>query len=157
MYTLMCSGCGKKLLSYEKNAEKRYGSPVKTCKKCGQMYADPRYCEIAVDGIQPSSMSVGGNVLVLALGAFILYRGIVLFGRTQLGVPKEMQFLMPAALAVVGLILVIKSIADIILIKTGLKAKKLERLKNESEDRLRDRSYAETLRQLGYNVPDKYL
>ena len=44
-----------------------------------------------------------------------------------------------------------------ILIKTGLKAKKLERLKNESEDRLRDRSYAETLRQLGYNVPDKYL
>jgi len=64
---------------------------------------------------------------------------------------------MPTALAVVGLIFVIKSIADIILIKTGLKAKKLERLKNESEDRLRDRSYAETLRQLGYNVPDKYL
>lgn len=41
--------------------------------------------------------------------------------------------------------------------KSGRKARKYEKLKRESEERLSDRRYAYMLQSLGYEVPEKYL
>ena len=74
-----------------------------------------------------------------------------------LGAPDNIQWLMPTTITLAGIIMVIGSIIEIILILTGAKQKRFDKLKRESEDRLNDKSYAYILSDLGYNVPDKYL
>ena len=61
-----------------------------------------------------------------------------------------MQWFMPAVFIIIGAVCVIGGIGEIIFIKTGGKARKFERLRIESEERLRDNGYAELLRDLGY-------
>ena len=49
------------------------------------------------------------------------------------------------------------AIYQIIIILTGIKRKKFEKLRQESEERLQDYNYAKTLVSLGYSVPEEYL
>lgn len=76
----------------------------------------------------------------------------------QLGLPDEMQWLMPAVIFVVGAVLIIGGIVEIIGIKTGLKAKRFEKMMQQSKDRLKDSQYTSQLRSLGYNIDiDQFL
>lgn len=75
----------------------------------------------------------------------------------QIGTPEEIQWLLPAIFTITGVIIVIVCIVDIIAIKSGRKVLKYEKLMKESEERLRDKSYAYILQGLGYKVPEKYL
>lgn len=150
MTNLICSGCGKKLLSYDKNGFRRYKSPVRKCKKCGKLYADPRCHEIAIEGVPDNVFSVKSYFFLIIFGVLVAWRGLYMFKRIQLGVPDEMQWFMPTVFLIMGAVCVIGGIAEIIFIKTGGKARKYERLRIESEERLRNNSYAELLRELGY-------
>ena len=80
-----------------------------------------------------------------------------MFGVHQIGTPDELQWLLPSFFTLIGVVIVIGSIVEIIAIKSGLKAKKYEKLKKESEERLSDKSYVYILQDLGYKVPEKYL
>lgn len=73
-------------------------------------------------------------------------------GMRQLGLPDEMQWLMPALIFIVGFILIIGGLVEIIGIKTGLKAKRFEKMLQQSKDRLKDSQYASQLRSFGYNI-----
>lgn len=150
MIDLKCSGCGKKLLSYDKRGFRQYKSPLKKCKKCGKLYADPRCHEIAIEGIPDDVFSVKSNIFLMIFGALVVWRGLYLLNKVQLGVPDEMQFFMPVVFIIVGAVCIIGGIVEIISIKTGRKARKFERLRIESEERLRDNSYRELLREVGY-------
>ncbi len=150
MTDLKCSGCGKKLLTYDNYGFKRYKSPLKKCKKCGKMYIDPRCHEIAIEGMPSDEFSVTSYLFLIIFGGLIVWRGVYLFKRIQIGVPDEMQWFMPAVFIIMGAVCVIGGIGEIIFIKTGGKTRKFERLRIESEERLRDNSYAELLRDLGY-------
>ena len=154
---IRCKNCGKKLLSYDGTTSTRYESPVKTCKKCGTRYADPRCREMAIEGIPWDTFHIWPNVVFIIIGALILYRGIHLFGVHQIGTPDELQWLLPSFFTLIGVVIVIGSIVDIIAIKSGLKEKKYEKLRKESEERLSDKSYVYILQDLGYKVPEKYL
>lgn len=154
---LRCKNCGKKLLTYSQASIQRYKSPVKSCKKCGTRYADPRCHEIAVEGIPPDTFSISSYVIIMIIGALILYRGIHLFGTYQLGVPDETQWLLPFLFVISGVIMAVAGIVEIILIKTGRKAVKYDKLRAESENRLRDKNYVYILQDLGYKIPEKYL
>lgn len=145
MNTLNCSGCGKKLLSYEKWS-RQYKSPLKKCPKCGKMYADPRCHELAIEGIPNDVFSVKSNLILMIFGALVVWRGVYLIN--WLG--SENDDFMPIVFIIVGAICIIGGIAEIVSIKTGRKARKFERLRMESEERLRDNSYAEQLREVGY-------
>ncbi|MDE6750465.1 MAG: hypothetical protein K2K21_15615 [Lachnospiraceae bacterium] len=154
---IRCKNCGKKLLKYEKSSTRKYKSPVKKCKKCGTKYADPRCHEIALEGIPEDTFNIPIYVIMVIIGALILYRGIHLFGVHQLGVPDAIQWLLPAFFSIIGVAMLIGSIVEIIAIKSGIKAKKYEKLRKESEERLSDKSYVYILQDLGYKVPEKYL
>ena len=154
---IRCKNCGKKLLKYEKRSTRKYKSPVKKCKKCGTRYADPRCCEMAIEGIPEDTFYIPSYVIFMIIGALILYRGIHLFSVHQIGTPDEIQWLLPSFFTLIGIVIVIGSIVEIIAIKSGLKAKKYEKLKKESEERLSDKSYVYILQDLGYKVPEKYL
>lgn len=154
---IRCKNCGKKLLTYDQASTRRYKSPVKNCKKCGTRYADPRCHEIAIEGIPKDTFSIPSYVVMMIIGALILYRGIYLFGIHQIGVSDSFQWFLPAAFTILGAAMVIGSIVEIISIKSGRKALKYEKLRKESEERLSDKSYAYILQSLGYQVPEKYL
>lgn len=156
-YEIKCEGCGKKLLTYSKGHFRRYKSPVKACKKCGRRYADPRCHEIAIEDIPSDTFSIPSYLILTLIGAFILYRGIRLSGMHQLGAPDAMQWMMPTVFCVLGFIMTVGGIVEIIVIVTGIKAGRFDRLKAESEKRLEDKSYVYTLQQLGYIIPEKYL
>lgn len=156
-YEIRCRNCKKKLLTYSSSSYRKYKSPVKKCKKCGTVYADPRCHEIAIEGIPGDTFSVPSYMVMLVIGALICWRGIYLFGVRQLSVPDAVQWLLPALFTVSGAVMAIAAVAEIITIRTGIKGKRFDRLRRESEARLGDKNYAYLLRDLGYQVPEKYL
>lgn len=151
-----CPECGRKFFYYD-SRQRYYGSPVRTCKKCNSQYLDLRYHEIAVDGIPESELSRKPMIILMIFGALILYRGIYLTGYRQLGMGDYGQWIMPVLFIIMGIVMITVGIIEIIMISTGRKMMKYERLKRESEERMSDRSYAWTLKQEGYNVPEQYL
>lgn len=150
-----CPSCGKKLFSYEPRIRK-YGSLIKECRKCGSEYIDPRYYELALNGIPDDEYKVFPYVFMIIFGGLVIWRGLRLFGMRQLGVPNELQLLLPSVLLIMGVVFVIWAIAGIIMLKTGLHKKKIERLLSESQERLKDSNYVSRLRSLGLKLDDEY-
>ncbi len=148
-----CPSCGKKLFTYEYRIRK-YGSPVKECKKCGSEYVDPRFYELAIDGIPEDEYKLYPYIFMIVIGGLIVWRALHLFGMRQLGVPGYIQWLMPTALLIMGSVFIIGAIVSIILTLTGLHKKKMDRLLEESEERIRDYAYIKKLKKLGYKIPD---
>lgn len=154
MRTIYCSNCKKKLVSYDNTNVKKYESPLKKCPKCGELYIDPRCHELAAEGIPSVEFSIVSYVILSIVGALIVWRGVSLLDYVQLGMPEEVQWIMPAVLIVMGAILVLGGIVEILLIKTGRKARKFDRMYEESEERLRNAGYVRLLREHGYYVPE---
>ena len=150
-----CPSCGKKLFTYEVRAVK-YESPLKECKKCNAKYLDPRCKELAITGIPKSEFGMMQYALILVIGVLIGWRGYHMLGMRQLGVASEIQWVLPVCFMLIGAGLIIGAICSMISIKTGLKAKKFDRLYEESRDRMRDMSYVYTLQKLGYDVPEEF-
>lgn len=147
--------CGKEALTGYLERQWSYGSPVKQCKKCGLTYLDKRFHEIEIEGFEPDALSVkrSGFAILMGLaavigGALFIAGEIYMSGYYHTGA---------VVLAFLGIVLIAWGIMDIIKIITGLKAKKLEKLRLESAARLSDKNYARLLAEQGYNVPQKYL
>lgn len=155
--TIKCQNCGKRLITYIDNRTRKYKSPIVECKSCGTKCLDPRCHEIAVEGLPKDLFSVWSYVIMFVVGALILLRGLYLFGVRQLGTPNAIQWLLPTAFTIMGMIFAIGGVVEVIAIVTGLKKKKYDKLARESEERMRDMNYAYTLSKLGYRVPEKYL
>ncbi len=151
-----CPSCGKKLFSYEMR-ERRYGSPLKKCNTCETEYIDPRFFEPALSGIPEDEFKMTPYLIMLAFGAFILWRGIHLTSVRQLGTPSGLQWLMPAVLILFGIALLAGGVYEIFTIKTGLKQKKFDKIMTESKNRIGAPSYVYKLWQLGYPVPESYV
>lgn len=154
MNILYCAKCGKKLLTYDNTSFRRYKSPVKKCKKCDNLYIDPRCHELAIEGIPSDVFSVKLYIILIIFGMLLLWRGIYMLSQVQLGVPDEVQWLMPAVIIIIGAGFVIGGIAEIISIKTGLKEKRYNCLYTASAERLKDVDYVNTLRNLGVDIPE---
>ncbi len=148
-----CPSCGKKLFSYEQRIRK-YGSPIKECKKCGAEYLDPRYYELAIDGVPEDEYKAGPYLFMVIVGILVTWRGLYLFRMRQLGTPEGMQWLMPTLFTVLGVVCIVAAVVGLILLKTGLHEKKINRLMDESRARIKDMSYVSRLKKLGYKVND---
>lgn len=148
-YEMYCKNCSSKLLKYEK-WERKYKSPISTCKKCGKEYLDPRCQELAVEGISKEEFKVSRDIVLLIIGGLIIWRGYYLSGMHILGTPDSMQWLVPTVVLLLGIAMLIVSVADAIGIITGLKRRKFEKLLKESQDRMNDENYVIKLKELGY-------
>lgn len=148
-YVFQCNSCGKKLFSYEAN-QRIYKSPLCTCKHCGTSYIDPRCQELAVTGIPEQELKPVRSIIFCFLGLVIGWRGYYLFGMRTLGLPENMQWLLPTALSLLGGAMLVAGLIDLIRILTGAKKKKLEKMLEESKLRMQDEAYVAKLKQLGY-------
>lgn len=150
-----CPSCGKKLFTFEQRTRK-YGRIIQECKKCGAEYADPRYVELAIDGIPEDEFKVAPYLFMIVIGCLLIWRAKHLFGVHQLGVMEQMQWLLPTVFLLLGIAAIIGAIISIIMIKTGRRAKKLETLYQESIERMKDFGYVNKLRKFGYDIPDRF-
>lgn len=154
-----CPYCNKKPFSYTPN-QWYYGSPVRTCKKCGQKYLDRRYHEIAVEGFEGGTLSTRTSLGAAGFGVllFIVGGGIHLF-EIYRPISTEIRTIhtMWCYLALMGAVLALIMLVDCIRIKTGAKANHLETLRQESIERLKDTEYARLLANEGYSVPDEFM
>lgn len=150
VYVYKCRSCKKKLYRTDDLCIHKYISPIKKCPKCGELYADIRCREMALDGFPEENLRYRGYIILSLFGVFVLYRGIKLFGMYTLGLPDNAQWFLPSVVTLVGLCIVVGGIAEIISISTGHKRKKYEKLMEESEDRMSDAAYAALLNSLGY-------
>ena len=149
-----CPNCGR-LVGTFVVGDYRYGSPLKNCPKCKAEYINPVFHEIEVDGISPDAF----NIKLLATGILI---GIIFFAISAVihyfeVTTQRYYHTAPIAIMIISVIVILFAAGNIILIKTGLKTKRTERKRQESVERLSNPAYASRLKELGYDVPEKYL
>ena len=150
-----CPSCDKKLFTYEERTRK-YGKLLKECKKCGAQYLDPRYYELAIDGIPEDEFKVTRYSLAILIGALFGWRGIYI-ARIYLYTGENfIKWLLPISFILISFIVVIVGLYEIFMIATGLKRKKMERLLDESKARMRDSSYIKTQKKHGYVINEEY-
>lgn len=149
-----CPHCGRKLMNYVER-EWKYGSPIRVCKKCGKRYIDGRYHEIVIEGIAPDAMSVKNDLvfmavlfIIAAIAVGVNFTSVRLTGMYS----RRMAFL--PVICLMGLVFML---IDIIRIKTGAKERRFKVLREESHQRLKNKTYAYELSEAGYNVPQEYL
>ena len=120
-----------------------FGSPLRMCPHCKQMFFDKDVQEIAITGMrrQDKAFITSGSLKLAVMGIIL---GILMF------IAKLTTF--AAIAASVGLLC---GIADLCLYPTRIK--KLEKERQVSEKRLSDPGYARMLKNAGYEVPEKYL
>ena len=149
-----CPNCGKPISNYNASSTD-YGSPIRTCKCCGQKYLDRRYRELAIEEPWASDLKASTGVKTALMGLVILAvsGGFTLFTLHFRGYYYKKM----ALVAILSLLVIGYGIFDAIRVKTGGKAKSIEKKRADSEQRLMDRAYAQQLADLGYNVPNKYL
>lgn len=150
----ICPYCRKQIFNYNAS-EWKYGSPIRTCKKCKNRYIDMRYHEIAVEGIEPGALSLKKQKVGMLLG---LCLALFCFGYTFITLHfwgyYYRSMIVCGSLAVV---IIISLIVEYFRIKTGAKERRLMNLKAESVGRLQNKQYAKELELIGYDVPKEYL
>ncbi len=151
---ISCPKCGKVDGEYNIN-EYRYGSPIRTCKKCGNKFLNKFYHEIAVDGAAPGAFDVMQKVkgMLISLGLFL---GCVTVHAIEIFYRDRFHTVFPI-MALAGIVCFLFCIGDIIAIKSGLKQKRTDKKYAESIERLKDMDYARELENFGYNVPPEFL
>ena len=148
-----CPHCGKNIANYNPSSHD-FGTPVRRCKHCNGAYLDTRYIELAVEGYNPNYLTTKGGKRIFLIGLI----GTLLAGILNLLNYYNGYYSLRAILCcVLGVILMIIGIVDIIRVKTGLKGKNLAKKQEESIQRLKNKDYAVTLKNCGYNVPEEYL
>lgn len=149
-----CPHCGAKIPSYVEN-KWIYGSPLRTCKKCGNRYIDSRYHEIALEGVRPCDVSTGPPLFMALMGFIIaaISTGLLYYELHYSDSYHPILFFV----APLGVFMIFYGIVDAIRAKLGLKAKKMEKLRKESIERLSDKNYAHELAARGFYIPEEYL
>jgi hypothetical protein len=123
-----------------------YGSPFRSCSRCGKIFVDKDYKEIALEGIRKiDKKRVSPGAIFFAIGGcLVIIAGAVIREPYMLGG---------------GLIWV--AIWGSIIVSEVLGHKKnLEYLEQEtkrSNERLSNPTYAQALKNVGYHVPLQYL
>lgn len=149
-----CPNCGKKISNYGAN-KYLYGSPIRYCKKCKGAYVDANYHEIAIDGFPKEEMKASTGLKTALVGLVFTLIGAGVF-IAELLFSERIHTIFPI-IAIMGIITIISGIVDSIRVKSGAKAGGMEKLRQESIQRLQDTQYAMQLAELGYNVPPQYL
>ena len=149
-----CPYCGKEIIGFNEDAWE-YGRPVRRCKRCKKKYIDPRYHEIAIDGINPDAYNIRRSVIGMLIGlACVMITALVNLCFVYFNGCYSLKLVFAGFM---GVVLAVILMVDVIRIKTGIKERHLEKLRRESEQRLQQMDYVQELINAGIEVPEKYL
>lgn len=149
-----CPYCGKEIYGFNENAWE-YGRSVRSCKRCKKKYIDPRYHEIAIDGINPDAYNIRRSVIGMLIGmACVIISALVNLCFVYFDGDYYLRLVFAGFM---GAVLTVFMMVDIIRIKTGIKERHLEKLRMESEQRLQEMDYVQELINAGIEVTGQYL
>lgn len=154
IYSIYCPKCNRCDGRYGGN-DYRYGSPLRTCPKCGTHFINRFYHEIEIEGVSPIAFDAKRTLFGMAVTAAIFLVGASVHWYEITF--QDYYHTAPIFIMAVSAIAFIYSIFDIIMIKSGIKDRRTQKKREESAARLSDPQYALKLSELGYNVPEKYL
>ena len=117
---------------------------------------DPRYYELAIDGIHEDEFKVTRYSVAILIGALFGWRGIYVSRIYLYTGADPIKWLVPISFILISFIVIIAGLYEIITIATGIKRKKMEKLYEESKARMRDSSYLYTLKKHGYVINEEY-
>lgn len=147
-YNFYCPYCNSLMFSKVRPAHE--GSVVNTCPKCNKQYADPYSIELALKPFRPRTVpelltdeiftGIGFGFVIALIAYFATHKGSV-FLLSWLGC---------------SIICWLVCFLHSLLTRSKSDARRLERW-NKSARRLKNTSYALTLKSLGYSVPSEYL
>lgn len=141
--TKKCPHCHRAYVVNDSYGAYYLGSPLRVCKNCGESFVDKEFKELALTDVKPlDKLPVSVNTAIAVIGA-----GIIAFAAF-----KSSWNLFGIILIGIALYLVISEIFGY---KNKMKWIKEER--QASIIRLSNPKYAKFLKELGYEVPDKYL
>ena len=152
--TLRCPNCKKSIGTIDD--EYLYGSPIRTCPKCQKIYHDPRYHEIALEGVKQNDIAPdsefiakkrkGGVLSILGgVGVFVAFILLIIVGWIFYFFPVISVMLLSAG---------IKSLSETTESAIEKKRLALESERQLSMARMQNPIYKDQLRSLGYNVPN---
>lgn len=150
---MKCPHCGK--MNREHCNAWMYGSPLRTCKKCGKKYIDRRYREPALQGFdrRTTDPKLYKTACIICAALFILAICWYRFTTRNLGYYTNYQIglLIMCPIAIVG------CVVQYLRITGGSMDRANQKYLSESEERLKDKQYVADLIANGYKVPDKYI
>lgn len=151
---LKCPHCGKIVATRGAN-DYRYGSPLKNCRFCKENYLDPFFHELAAEPPEPNAFNVKHKLTGMVMLAGILAFCAVFYW-FEITYMNTHHMMLPVLMALTG-VGEIAFLVEIVLIKTGVKERRTERLRAQSAERLKNPVYARELTRLGYPVPVEFL
>lgn len=148
-----CPHCGNRQRDNRTDAF-YYGSPVRTCRKCGGQYVDRCYHEVAVEGFRDADVSVEENKKNVRNAALLLVCAAAL---NVLFYFLERHSWIYLLFVVFGVVYLAVSVMSFCKVKKGARQQELEEARQASIERLSDPEYARCLKDLDYDVPEQYL
>ena len=131
-----------------------YGSPIRTCAKCGEEYLERRWREPAVEGFDPRTVNAGFySKGLLVFIAFAVLAGAYTWYTIHFKGYYSMKMAMVCGLGVLGVVL---CLVMLIGIKTGAVAKRQAPFMEQSIQRMHDPAYVRKLKAYGYRIPKEY-
>lgn len=151
-----CPNCGKDLGLFLPGRE-FYDTPFRKCPKCKKEYVDRRYKELAIlpEGIE-GELTYAEAIAFVVLGILAIVFGLIM-GRYDYVNGSPVDGPIDIVVVVFAAICFVLAIYHFIIIKFGIKKKKLLAQYGLSVFRLSDPNYALKLKVNGFDVPDKYL
>lgn len=125
-----------------------YDSPIRTCEFCREEFLEPKFREIAVEGLDPRTTNSGfyvkGGLITFILSVLILAYQIFKFGEislTKISILSSISFIISILCFVIS-----------IRIRLGIEQRNSEKYIQESKQRMQDKKYVEKLRKYGYRI-----
>ena len=155
--TKSCPHCGYNYSIHEPKGSGFYGSKIRTCQRCGKQFIDKEYREIAIEGIREvdehriSPATLFSALFFIAFACalvWLFFNDLSLFssGRTFFS-------LIGAAISAgIGVFLVVSESNEY-----GERQEYLKQEKINSEKRMQNPQYINLLKELGYEISEKYL
>ena len=128
---------------------------LKVCPKCKNEFLDKRFTEVAIEGFDRRSVEPSFYLKGIVFFAVITLMSILLFIYMVKFIGKyPTKILGCIGIGILGIIL---CTLMFVRVKFGFEEKERENYIKQSEERLKNKEYAEKLKFYGYEVPDKYL
>ncbi len=143
--TTRCPHCGHRIEIMVSSNLKHYGSPLRCCPKCNEMYIDKNYIEIALQGVRTIDKMLFSPGWIITL---IISIGLIILGCMDItSDDNSMSWLF----IILGGILAIGSIWAVIdeIRSHKNNMRKLEDERIASETRMTNKEYVELLKQAG--------
>ncbi len=142
-----CPKCGKAYQFNRNGMGGYYGSPLVTCYHCGTVFIDTDVIELAIQGPRKADLRKFSPIWLIGV-----FMGALMIAISISSGEIDLNCIVGAIIAALCIAFIISEVKN-----HDKHLAELDKEMKASEARLSNKQYAETLKNAGYSVPEKYL